>query len=154
MDGILRNDPDTIAEVVEPLSVEPERVASVAERLRTGRLAELYFREHYEKIAGVLAADLLDHRELFRGYDFAVKTKTDIAIEVKGIKQRRGGILFTSREWEEAIARRKDYWLVVVGDVEASPTARLIPDPTATLEAKCQRQMALTISWRATITIA
>lgn len=52
-------------------------------------------------------------------------------LEVKGIKQMRGGVMFTDREWSEATARRSDYWLIVVGNLEANPIARLIPDPTA-----------------------
>jgi hypothetical protein len=154
IDGILRHDDAAVQDVVAPLSEPKERIHNVAERLRTGRLAEAFFRDNCQQIAGVLAATLLDHRELFRGYDFGVQDRPGIAIEVKGLKQMHGGIAFTDREWTEAKARRQDYWLVVVGDVETNPVARLITDPTASLQAKCQYQTVISVSWRATVSVA
>jgi hypothetical protein len=154
IDAILRHDADAVQDVVTPLSKPTERIHNVAERLRTGRLAELYFRDNCEQIAGLASNTLLDHRELFRGYDFGVQDRAAIAIEVKGIKQLRGGVLFTDREWTEAGARRHDYWLVVVGNLEANPVARLITDPTMALQAKCHYQTAITASWRATVAVA
>ena len=154
IDGILRHDADAVQGVVAPLSKPIERVHNVAERLRTGRLAEAFFRDNCDKIAGILAAMLLDHRELFCGYDFGLQDRPSIAIEVKGLKQSRGGIAFTDREWTEAKSRRQDYWLVVVGNLESSPIARLIPDPTVAIQAKCQFQTTIAATWRATVAVA
>jgi len=153
IDAILRHDADAIQDVVTPLSTPPERIHNVAERLRTGRLAENFFRENCQQIAGILADTLLDHRELFRGYDFGVQDRVTIAIEVKGIKHLRGGVLFTDREWTEATVRRQDYWLVVVGNVESVPVARLFADPTTLLQAKCQYQTTIAATWRATVVV-
>ena len=47
-----------------------------------------------------------------------------MAVEVKGLKQKRGDILFTDREWTEAKTRREDYLLVVVGNLEDVPLIR------------------------------
>jgi hypothetical protein len=154
IDGILRHDAEAVQDVVAPLSRPTERVHNIAERLRTGRLAEAYFRANCQAIAGVLTTALLDHRELFRGYDFGVQGRSAIAIEIKGLKQLRGTIAFTDREWTEAIARRQDYWLVVVGNLESNPIARLIADPTARLEATCQYQRTIAASWRANVVVA
>ena len=154
IDGILRHDADAVHEVVAPLSKPTERIHNVAERLRTGRLAEAFFRENCHEIAGLPATALLDHRELFRGYDFGVQDRSTIAIEVKGLKQLSGGITFTDREWSEARARREDYWLVVVGNVESNPIARLTPDPTVALNAKCRFQTTIAASWRADVSVA
>jgi hypothetical protein len=151
---ILVHDAEAVQEVVVPLSKPAERIHNVAERLRTGRLAEAFFLENSRKIADVSPSLILDHRALARGYDFGVSDRAEIAIEVKGIKQSRGGILFTDREWSEATARRLDYWLVVVGNIESNPLARLIPDPTAALVAKCQYQTTIAASWRATVAVA
>lgn len=154
IDRILLHDPDAMQEVVTPLSKPTERIHNVAERLRTGRLAEAFFLENSQKIANIAASLVLDHRALARGYDFGVDARAEIAIEVKGLKQSRGGVLFTDREWSEATARRQNYWLVVVGNLESSPLARLIPDPTAALQAKCQYQTTIAASWRATVAVA
>ncbi len=154
IDNILAHDQETVQEVVKPLSMPVERVHNVAERLRTGRLAEAFFLANSEKIADIAATLILDHRELARGYDFGVRKRDGIAIEVKGMKQMRGGILFTDREWSEAKARRADYWLVVVGNIESNPIAKLFPDPTTTLEAECKYQTTIAASWRASVAVA
>jgi hypothetical protein len=154
VDRILVRDPEAVQEVVVPLSRPTARIHNVAERLRTGRLAEAYFLEHSERIVGITPALILDHRALARGYDFGVERSADIAIEVKGIKQSRGGIAFTDREWSEAKARRDDYWLVVVGNIERNPVARLVADPSAVLDASCTYQTTIAASWRATVSVA
>lgn len=154
VDRILAHDPDALDEVVSPLSKPSERIHNVAERLRTGRLAEAFFLANSERIANVAATLILDHRELARGYDFGVRKRDGIAIEVKGMKQMRGGILFTDREWSEAKARRSDYWLVVVGNIESSPVAKLFPDPTTTLQAERKYQTTIAASWHANVGVA
>jgi len=154
IDGILGHDHDTLEDVVTPLSKSDKRVHNVAERIRTGRLAEAFFLANSLEIASVASSLILDHRELAMGYDFGVHDQSSIAIEVKGMKQAAGQILFTDREWSEAKLRRADYWLVVVGNMETEPIARLVPDPTTTLDAKCQHQSTITASWRASIVVA
>jgi len=154
IDRILAHDPEAIQEVLTPLSKHGDRIHNVAERLRTGRLAEAFFMEHSQNIVDVHASLILDHRNLARGYDFGIQERGNIAIEVKGIKQLRGGVMFTDREWSEATNRRQDYWLVVVGNLEANPIARLVLDPTATLQAKCQYQTTIAASWRANVAVA
>jgi hypothetical protein len=154
IDRILAHDPDAVQEVVAPLSKPAERMYNVAERLRTGRLAEEFFLANSQAIVNVPPTLLLDRRALVRGYDFGVHARDRIAIEVKGMKQRRGGIAFTDREWTEAKERRADFWLVVVGNLETAPIAKFIPDPTAALNAECRYQTTIAASWRATVAIA
>ena len=101
----------------------------------------------------VAPALLLDCRALACGYDFGVRERQSIAIEVKGMKKKRGGIVFTDREWSEAKARRGDFWLVVVGNLETNPIAKLIPDPTAALQAECRYQTTIAASWQATVAV-
>lgn len=151
---IFANDPEAVEHVVAPLSKPIERVHNVAERLRTGRLAEEYFLANSKGIVEIPLKLILDHRALARGYDFGVQRRDEVAIEVKGMKQMRGGILFTDREWSEAKARRANYWLVVVGNVEANPIAKLITDPAATLNAECRYQTTIAASWRASVAVA
>jgi hypothetical protein len=153
IDRILSHDPDAVREVVSPLSKPAERMYNVAERLLTGRRAEEFFLTNAKAIVDIAPSLLLDHRTLARGYDFGVLKRDRIAIEIKGMKQKRGGIAFTDREWSEAIARRGDYWLVVVGNLETTPIARLIPNPTENLEAECKYQTTIAASWRANVAV-
>lgn len=154
INGILEHHPDAVREVVSPLSKPVERMHNVAERLRTGRLAEEFFLSNAKGIVDLPPSLLLDHRALARGYDFGVRDRDNIAIEVKGMKQRRGGIAFTDREWSEAKARRNDFWLVVVGNLETEPVAKLFQDPTATLDAECRYQTTIAATWRTTVAVA
>lgn len=154
IDRILARDPEAVQEVVMPLSKPAERMHNVAERLRTGRLAEEYFVANAQAIVNIAPSLLLDHRTLARGYDFGVRERDGIAIEVKGMKQRRGGIAFTDREWSEAKARRTEFWLVVVGNLEANPLAKVIRDPTAALDAECKYQTTIAATWRANVAVA
>ena len=154
IDRILAHDPEAVQEIVTPLSKPAERIHNVAERLRTGRLAEEFFLQHSARIVNFAPSLILDHRALARGYDFGVRKRDGIAIEVKGLKQTRGSILFTDREWSEANARRENYWLVVVGNIEANPVARLFPDPAATIKAECKYQTTIAASWGATVAVA
>ena len=151
---ILARDPEAVQEVVTPLSKPAERMYNVAERLRTGRLAEEFFLAHSQAIVSIAPTLILDHRALARGYDFGVRERDGIAIEVKGMKQKRGVIAFTDREWNEAKTRRADFWLIVVGNIESNPIARFIPDPAAAIKAECRYQTTIAASWRATVAVA
>jgi len=155
VDRILRRDDGTIQEVVRPLSASVPRgqIYNVAERLRTGGLAERFFLANSALIVDIHEAQLLDHRTFAGGYDFGVKDRPDLAIEVKGMKKKRGGILFTDREWSEARIRRDDYWLVVVGNLETSPLARVVRDPTSALSATCRYQSVITANWQTTFSV-
>lgn len=154
IERILLHDPDAVQEVVAPLSQAGGRVYNVAERLRTGRLAESFFLANSVHIAAIASSLVLDHRDLACGYDFGIERRGEIAIEVKGLKQLRGSVAFTDREWSEARVRRANYWLVVVGNVDSSPVARLIPDPAMALTAKCRYQTAIAASWHAAVAVA
>lgn len=95
---ILAGDEVTTDEVVTPLALATERLENVAERLRTGRLAEQYFLENTLSLCGITPDDLVDHSNDATGYDFGVKHNSGLAIEAKGLKPQRGPILFTNRE--------------------------------------------------------
>ncbi len=109
--------------ITKPISAERGPAENVAERLRTGRLAEVFFIENCERICGFSSTMLLDCREQACGFDFGVMDQAALAIEVKGMKTVRGQILFTDREWNQANHRQLDYWLVVVGSLGKDPRA-------------------------------
>ena len=146
---ILGHDVAPLQEVFQVLSAPPARVAGVAERLLTGRLAEEHFMKMSKAIIDVAPSRLVDMRTSARGYDFEVSSLPGVAIEVKGLKRSRGDVLFTDREWSEARLRRADYWLVVVGCLPDTPRARVVPDPSSVLPAFCSLVQSSTALWRA-----
>lgn len=154
VDRLLARDQDAAAEIVNPIAFSKDRVENVAERLRTGRLAEEYFVANSRDICGVPAKSLRDCRQDAAGYDFAITDQPRIAIEVKGLKSRSGGILFTDLEWRTARSRSENYWLVVVGDIAGTPQARIWRDPSRVLEVRSSLRRSTTVSWQATVSIA
>lgn len=149
VDRLLALDMDSTKEAVDALSDSVPVSQRVAERLLTGRRAEAHFLTHSQEIANVDPNDLLDCRDAAGGYDFGVRGNPNLAIEVKGLRDLRGELLFTDREWREAKLRRLDYWVVVVGNIATTPIARLLRDPVANLAARCAYQRTLVANWRA-----
>jgi hypothetical protein len=150
---ILVNDPIALAEAVTVLATPRVRIYNVAERLLTGRRAEEYFLKFSQRLVGKPASDIQDVRQTATGFDFAIRSLPDIAIEVKGIRKKRGDILFTDREWKTAEERGDNYWLVIVGNLEDEPIAKTIANPRANLIGRCRYTNTITASWSSTVQV-
>jgi Domain of unknown function (DUF3883) len=154
VDRIILRDEEATAEAVDSLAAVPRTAHNVAERLLTGRRAEEYFIAHCEALIGIKRSDLVDHRQLACGFDFAVTGLPKLGIEVKGLKPIKGEILFTDREWTEARYRRGDYWLVVIGNLDSAPRGKVVQDPYDILNVSCSYQVTVTASWRSRVSVA
>lgn len=150
---ILQRDEEAVVEAIDALAVVTKVPANVAERLLTGRRAEDYFLQHTLPIINVPPEDVIDLRLSASGFDFGIRNRPEQAVEVKGLKQMSGGLLFTDREWQEARLRRGNYRLVVVGNLAAEPAAKVIPDPHASLNVTCTLQTSVTAVWRSSISL-
>lgn len=150
---IIQQDDDSVDEAIDSLAATTRIAHNVAERLLTGRRAEEFFLQGSAEIIGVASEKILDFRQAARGFDFSVEGNLEWAIEVKGIKRMRGAIQFTDREWSEAKIRRSDYWLVVVGNLDADPIPKVFRDPHATLKAHCAYQKSITATWRSSVSV-
>ena len=153
IDRIIGRDEDAVSEAIDSLAVTTRVAYNVAERLLTGRLAEEYFLSHTMPLLGVAANEILDLRQSAIGFDFGIRNRDETAIEVKGLKEHRGGIQFTDREWAEAKYRGTDYLLVVVGNLAAEPVARIVPNPHAVLDIKCGYQKTISAVWRSIVDV-
>jgi hypothetical protein len=150
---ILAHDVAPLREVFDAVSEPAVRVAGVAERLLTGRLAEEHFMKSCKAILDVPPSRLVDMRLSARGYDFEVSSMPGVAIEVKGLKKSRGDVLFTDREWTEARARRGDYWLAVVGCLPDSPRAGVTRDPSSVLTPTFRIVQSSSAQWTVTVAV-
>lgn len=150
---IFAHDVAPLQPVFDAVLKPQSRVAGVAERLLTGRLAEEFFIRSCRAIIDVAPSNLVDMRQSARGFDFQVSSLPGVAIEVKGLKKMRGDVLFTDREWTEARFRSRDYWLVVVGCVREAPRARVTRDPTSVLSATCSLVQSSSAVWRAGVSV-
>jgi len=144
---------DESMEAIDSLARLTNVTANVAERLLTGRRAEEYFLENSYAILEVEKERLLDLRNAALGYDFGVLHDANKAIEVKGMKSRKGEILFTDREWIEAKKRRCDYRVVVVANLASVPRVLVIANPFENLEIQCRYQKTITANWTTSISV-
>lgn len=154
VDRILKRQDEVTAEAIESLSPVNRVAHNVAERLLTGRLAEEFFLNNAHSLIQVEPTNLLDLRQAACGYDFGVRNRPEWAIEVKGLQQTKGNILFTDREWSEARIRQENYWLVVVGNLAAQPAARIIHNPHAFLSAHSTYRQSIVVEWHSTVSVA
>ena len=150
---VLAKDEEAVLEAVDALAVVTRVPYNVAERLLTGRRAEDFFLQHCKSLVQVEPSDVLDLRLAAQGFDFGVKGQPNWAIEVKGMKQRRGDILFTDREWIEAKRRRENYWLIVVANLAMDPIPKIVADPYRQLQATSSVQTSVAVVWRSTVAV-
>ncbi len=153
IDRILKREEEVVAEAIDSLAVVTKVAHNVAERLLTGRRAEQYFLQECLPLVQVPLQNILDCRQLACGFDFGVQGKPEWALEVKGMKQTKGDILFTDREWLEAKLRQDNYWVVVVGNLIAEPTARIIKNPHSQLNVRSTYRQSITVEWHSTVAV-
>lgn len=150
---ILGNQAEAVTEAIDSLATATGIAQNVAERLLTGKRAENYFLDNSERLIGVTQNKIIDLRDMACGYDFGVIDKPEWAIEIKGMKTRKGEILFTDREWREAGLRNQNYWLIVVGNLIAAPSAKVIVNPRSSLTANCRYRQIISVTWQSSIRI-
>ncbi|MFN8489196.1 MAG: helix-turn-helix domain-containing protein [Caldilineaceae bacterium] len=153
IDRILKREDDVTAEAIDSLAPVNRVAHNVAERLLTGRLAEEFFLSNAYALLQVEPTNLLDLRQAACGYDFGVRTQPEWAIEVKGLKQTKGSIQFTDREWSEARIRQENYWLIVVGNIASEPLPRIIRNPHSQLSAHSTYRQSIVIEWHSTVSV-
>ena len=152
--ALLKRDDETRMQIASPIITTKVRVENVAERLKTGRIAEEFFLAHSKAICGIGTDRLIDKRLDAAGFDFAITGQSQIAIEVKGIKKHKGPILFTDLEWRTALSRKSDYWLIIVGNIASIPTGKLLDNPASRLSVSSIIRQAITVSWQATVSMS
>lgn len=151
--GIVLGDGTTTDIAVDALVLPVRTVQNVAERLLTGRRAEELFLKNCERLLRIPPDQLIDLRNAAAGYDFGVKTQPSAAIEVKGLKEKSGSVLFTDKEWSEALSRRDDYRLVVVGNLAATPVFGVWANPAEAFAARCRYQTTIAAQWTFSVSI-
>ena len=96
----------------------------------TGKKAEQFFIDYHNVNKSPIAGKLIDTRDLGCGYDFEIKFESNQHfIEVKGLANNTGGLLFTNKEWETAKRERSKYTVCIVSNINKSPKINFINDP-------------------------
>jgi hypothetical protein len=135
--------------------VVERRGSAFADRLVTGLAAERYFEDvlpHLPEFAGYAPENTT---RIGCGYDFQLRAETDsefLAVEVKGLRQRTGGLSMTAKEYEVAGAMRERFFLFVVKNFREAPFHEIFRDPLfGNLRFTRSEKLVVQVSWLATV---
>lgn len=118
----------------------------------TGRKAEEYFMKWYAGHPEFFPEKsvLNDVRDHGCGYDFEITDHNNekYAVEVKGMTMEKGGILFTSKEWEIAEKMGENFYLFVVTMTEEDKyDALMLRNPFQVLHPVKNIQTVIQVNW-------
>lgn len=117
-------------------------------RTPTGRAAEEIFIKYYSDNRKPVNGKLIDCRDLGVGYDFRIEEETrNCFVEVKGLSEFSGGILFTSKEWTVARNNGENYFLCIVSNIGEQPQITFIQNPAIKLNPKKSIYTSIQINW-------
>lgn len=136
---ILENKYDQISNITTELIDESDQPNSnLIFNLRsiTGRKAEAIFEEFHKKNAQPLPGKIIDKRDYGCGYDYEINGISKAYVEVKGLDGDKGGISFTSKEWDIAKKEGENYFLVLVKNISSNPSIEIIQNPGKVLKPK------------------
>jgi len=140
--------------VVESSELPPDEEgadSAFARRLITGLAAEQYFESVQADLDEFRNYDVENTTRLGCGYDFRLRNKTDnafLAVEVKGMKDRSGGIMFTPKEYQAAAALTDRFYLFVVKNFREAPFHEIYRNPLASpLRFERKERVIVQVSW-------
>lgn len=119
--------------------VSPFILSKFKQLQETGRLAEVYFMKNFQTISTFQNAILKDARLWGDGYDFQLQLGNDFLLtEVKGVREVRGAIRMTQREYLKAEEYKNLFYLVVVSNLNGQPKISCFQDPIANIDLECR----------------
>ncbi len=120
-------------------------------RAPTGKAAEIFFMNYYSENKFPADGKLIDCRDLGVGYDFRIeKADKKTFVEVKGLSDFSGGVLFTNKEWTVAKSEGENYFLCVVSNLNEKAEIIFIQNPAEKLSPKINIYTTIQISWSVT----
>ncbi|HCS87265.1 MAG TPA: hypothetical protein DIW30_02200 [Bacteroidales bacterium] len=125
-------------------SVSPFVLSRFKQLQETGKLAEVFFMQNYQTVVPFQNSVLEDARLWGYGYDFQLQLGNDfILTEVKGIREERGAIRMTQREYEKASEFGNLFYLVVVSRLNSMPRINYIQDPVNNMTLDCREVQSI-----------
>lgn len=99
----------------------------------TGLEAEMFFLHNYNDIDCLNGGNCLDARIYGDGYDFLVQAKEEYLCEVKGLRDMKGSIRLTQKEYNKAQEFKEYYLLIIVANLDNIPYFTSFKNPINTL---------------------
>ncbi len=114
----------------------------------TGKQAEEFFIKYFNQNRFPINGKLIDKRDYGSGYDFEIKNQNSVSfIEIKGMVDVFGGILFTNKEWLTAIQKKENYYLVIVKAIKTKPEIKIIQNPAFILKPQKSIYTSIQVQW-------
>jgi hypothetical protein len=148
--GSIQNEEDELEQLLNIVTTDDSKKVTSKFILRapTGRQAEEFYLKHFAENKKPIDGNILDCRDLGVGYDFRIeRNNKNYFIEVKGLSEFSGGILFTSKEWTVAQKEGKNYFLCVISNLSEIPNIIFIQNPAQKLSPKKNIFTSIQISW-------
>lgn len=120
-------------------------------RAPTGKAAEEYFIKYFTENKKPFDGKWIDCGDLGVGYDFRIEAEQmKYFVEVNGLSEFTGGVLFTNKEWTVAKSEGENYFLYVISNVSDKPEISFIQNPFVKLNVKRNIFTSIQISWSVT----
>jgi len=117
-------------------------------RAPTGKAAEEFFMNHFSENNFPVDGKLIDCRDFGVGYDFRIENADKKTfVEVKGLTEISGGVLFTNKEWTVAHNEGDNYFLCVISNLRDKVEINFIQNPTKKLNPKKNIYTTIQVSW-------
>lgn len=141
-----------IMEVLGTLKKERHEKGRFIPRGKTGRMAEELFKEWFDKGETPFHGTIEDRREDGCGYDFLIRDENvEQFVEVKGLADRTGGVLFTDKEWQMA-RDNTEYNLALFVDLCGTPELRVFNNPSVLFSPNRTVNLTVRVGWQVTAT--
>ena len=132
-----------------------ESESCFARRLITGLAAEQYFESMQPNLPEFKDYAAENTTRVGCGYDFRLRTKMQkqfLAVEVKGLRERTGGLSLTPKEHDVAARLRERFFLFVVKNFQESPSHEIFRNPLAgRLQFTKIERVMVQVSWLTTV---
>ncbi|PSH04684.1 MAG: hypothetical protein CXZ00_04710 [Acidobacteria bacterium] len=135
---------------------EPDESESqFANRLITGLAAERYFESVQPNLPEFMGYALENTTHLGCGYDFRLSSNSQepfLAVEVKGLKGRKGNLSLTPKEYKAATVLADRFFLVVVKNFQESPFHNIFRNPlSGVLQFSKSEHVIVQVAWSANV---
>ncbi|MBP7508062.1 MAG: DUF3883 domain-containing protein [Prolixibacteraceae bacterium] len=148
--GAINNEEEELEQLLNVVNTDDNKTGTSRFILRapTGRQAEEFFIQYFSEHQKPVSGSLVDCRDLGIGYDFRIESsKGQFFVEVKGLSDFSGGILFTNKEWSVAKNEKVKYFLCVVSNLGSTPEIYFIQNPAGKLNPKKSIYTSIQIQW-------
>jgi len=124
-------------------------------RAITGLAAEQYFEAVQSSVSEFKGYTVENTTRFGCGYDFRLRLGAQqdfLAVEVKGLKERTGGLSLTPKEFEVATVLRDRFFLFVVTNFKETPIRRIFQNPVSGgLRFTRNERSVVQVSWLTTV---